>query len=63
MIRTTLRLLVLAACLAGMTSAAHAESGDPSGVPPLPQCYTLSTNPPAGPYDPEVTVCRPDSAR
>ena len=31
-----------------------------TGVPPhVDQCYTLTTNPPVGPYDPEATLCRP----
>ncbi len=56
-------LLTVAACLVGLAPAAHAESPDASGIPPLFQCYTVSTNPPAGSYDPEVTVCQPDFAK
>lgn len=48
---------IVLAALAG--NVLPALAGD--RIPPRPQqCYTLSTNPPAGPYDPEVTVCQPD---
>lgn len=57
-IRTALRLLPVAASVAVLLPAvAHADNT--SSVPPIYQCYTLSTNPPAGPYKPEVTACTP----
>ncbi len=48
-------LLTAVAGLVALAPAVHADSPDASGIPPLRQCYTVSTNPPAGSYDPEVT--------
>lgn len=61
MIRSALRfLLVAGACSAGLSlTVAHAEVSAQSSLPPVYPCYTLSTNPPTGPYKPEVTVCVP----
>ena len=61
MIRTALRLLLVAsACFAGLApTATHAEGSAQTSLPPIYQCYTLSTNPPAGSYKPEVTACVP----
>lgn len=52
---------VVAGLAAGMVGGAAFSAWAGEWVPPrVEQCYTLSTNPPVGPYDPEATVCRPN---